>query len=87
MLAPNKPEHANYRRPIKDAPGFEIERRLVAYAYPKNGNVHNPTPRYHWWLYLDGRLVDNAGKKGILISQARKPHARTVYSPLKGTPI
>lgn len=77
---PNKPEHANKKTSVAGAPGFEIERRLMGYAYPANGNVHNPTPRYHWTLYLDGKPVDFASKRGTLLAAAKAPGARKDYS-------
>jgi hypothetical protein len=36
---------------------FEIRRVIVGYAYPKNGNVHKPTPRVRYDIYRDGKLI------------------------------
>lgn len=33
---------------------FEIVRKVVGEAYPRNGNVHNATPKIAWWIYIDG---------------------------------
>lgn len=38
--------------------GHVIEQRVTGYAYPRNGNAHNPTPRIVWCVRdQDGRLV------------------------------
>lgn len=62
-MKPRQPEHANKITDVANAPGFQIERWLEQYAYPQNGNTHNPTPRYFWFLLLDGRRVDSATKQ------------------------
>jgi hypothetical protein len=36
---------------------YEIKKVIVGYAYPKNGNAHNPTPKVHYHVYRDGQLV------------------------------
>lgn len=79
-MRPLRPEHANYQRPIPGAPRFLISRVLTGYAYPVNGNVHNPTPSYRWHLLLDNRLVDQAEKRNILVAAARQPDAVEKYS-------
>jgi hypothetical protein len=38
--------------------GCEIQRRVVRIAYPRNGNLHNPTVTYAWDILRDGKLVD-----------------------------
>jgi hypothetical protein len=75
-INPRKPEHADKRGPVSSAPGYEIERRFVDYAYPRNGNVGNPTPRYRWNLYLDGKLVDMDTRRAILVQGAKKDSYR-----------
>jgi len=80
MTEPLRPEHANTRKPVPGAPGFEIGRHLAGYAYPNNGNVHNPTPRYVWNLLLDGRMVDTSQKRRPLVVAARAPGAAREYS-------
>jgi hypothetical protein len=67
------------RKPVPDAPGFETERVEVGRAYPRNGNVHNPTPEYRWDLYLDGKLVDSAPRYRVLVKAARE-YGREGYS-------
>lgn len=42
--------------------GCEITKRVLRYAYPKNGNVHNPTPTYVWIVAYKGRVVGRALK-------------------------
>jgi hypothetical protein len=79
-MDPRKPEHANKVTDIARAPGFQTERRLMGYAYARNGNTHNPTPRYHWLLLLDGRRVDEASRCRVLIEAARQPDARKLYT-------
>jgi hypothetical protein len=36
---------------------FEIRKVITGYAYPKNGNLHNPTPRVAYFVYQDDRLI------------------------------
>lgn len=72
-MIPNKPEHADRDYPI---PGVDlrltVRRHLVSYAYPANGNVHNPTPEYDWHLVVDGvHLVDTAHRKRDMVEAAR----------------
>ncbi len=67
-------------RPIPRADRFAIKRVLAGYAYPVNGNFHNPTPRYEWLLLLDGKLVDRASRRGTLVEAARRPAAAAAYS-------
>lgn len=73
-----KPEHANKIQPIAGTE-FSVERRLVGYAYPNHGNLHNPTPRYHWNLLLDGRVVDHDESMRKLVAAARRPNAAAEY--------
>ena len=35
----------------------QIIRFVGGYAYPRNGNTHNPTPRYYWVTYRTGRAL------------------------------
>jgi hypothetical protein len=37
----------------------KIVKRVYGYAYPRNGNFHNPTPRVAWDLFVNGKLVDS----------------------------
>lgn len=39
-----------------------IRKRITGYAYPRNGNTHNPTPRVLWEVYEGGRLIDSSYK-------------------------
>ena len=39
--------------------GIQIRRQVDGYAYPRTGNAHNPTPRYSWSVYRNGRLVES----------------------------
>jgi len=79
-MEPIKPEHANRESAIAGAPGFTIYRHLDGYAYPQNGNVQNPTPRYLYILRLDGRRVDQDTRDRVLRAAAKAPGARKAYS-------
>lgn len=79
-MEPRQPAHADKTTPITGAPGFEIRRRLVGYAYARNGNAHNPTPSYQWHLLLNGRLVDRSYRRGTLVDAARRPNAAKLYA-------
>jgi hypothetical protein len=57
MTEPRQPGHANYTFGTSH-PRLTGQRYLESYAYAANGNVHNPTPRYLWVLWCDGRVVD-----------------------------
>jgi len=39
---------------------IEYRKRLVGTAYPRNGNVHNPTRYYRWDVFKDGKNVDGS---------------------------
>ena len=79
-MTPNRPGHADYRKPVADAAGFELGRTLTGYACPEHGNLHNPTPRYTYTLWLDGRLVDSSPRAGALTAAARQPGAADAYA-------
>lgn len=78
-MQPLRPEHADCLRPVPGASRFLIKRVLAGYAYPVHGNLHNPTPRYHWHLLLGDRVVDMAEKRGVLVDAAREPGAVERY--------
>lgn len=44
--------------------GIAITRRLVRYAYAKNGNWHDPTPEYDYLVYFNGKAV--SGRERLL---------------------
>lgn len=71
MITPNDPKHANFDFPIAGQPRLAGRRFLDGYAYPQNGNTHNPTPRYAWLLLLDGNLVDRFDGKRDLVREAK----------------
>lgn len=77
-MLPLKPEHANKDQAISGT-SFSVRRVLVRYSYPRNGNVHNPTPSYRWWLILDDKLVDNDASMRKLVAIARRPGAEADY--------
>lgn len=37
-----------------------IVRWVAAYAYPRSGNFHNPTPRYTWTAYRGSENLGSA---------------------------
>ena len=72
-VQPRQPEHADKIVTIPGAdPRLTLKRVLSGYAYPRNGNFDNPTPRFDWLLLADGEVVDMAGSKGKLVEAARK---------------
>ena len=72
-MQPTQPAHADKTELVTGADArFTVTRTLVGYAYPQNGNVHNPTPEYRWLLKLDGRLVDSDDRKSVLVQSARE---------------
>lgn len=52
-------------------PRLSIRRRFLGHAYPQNGNVHNPTPRYIFELLVDGQIVDSDTRKSVLRDAAK----------------
>lgn len=40
--------------------GCGITRVTTGFAYPRNGNTHNPTASYRWDITHAGRLIDTA---------------------------
>jgi len=49
------------------AKGYELRRVLEGYAYPRSGNCYNPTPRYRWELYLNGKCMGTYSKASSAI--------------------
>lgn len=78
MAEPRRPEHADNEKPITGTE-FLVRRHLERYAYPANGNAHNPTPEYRWFLILDGKVVDTDAKRRNLVAAAREPNAAQTY--------
>ncbi len=62
---PRKPAHANKTQHLGN--GYEIARVLTGYAYAKNGNTHNATPKYRWDLFLDGTRGDSSPNRHVLV--------------------
>jgi hypothetical protein len=87
-IAPLHPEHADKTEPIPGAdPRLTTRRVLVGYGYPKNGNVHNPKPRYVWLLQVDGRTVDQDSRRGVLRRAARMDGAEYLAEVDRTEPI
>jgi hypothetical protein len=40
--------------------GAVIREFIIGYAYPRNGNVHNPTAQRCWHIFVNGVYVDRA---------------------------
>ena len=39
-----------------------ITRKFVDWSYPRNGNTHNPTPKFRWEVEVDGKTVTSADR-------------------------
>ena len=50
--------------------GITVDRVKSGEAYARNGNAHNPTPRYRWEVRHAGRLVGTQYKAGSAIELA-----------------
>lgn len=49
------------------AKGVEVYSVCTGFAYPRNGNVFNPTPRLFWIGTLNGRVIARGGtRKAVL---------------------
>ncbi len=48
-----------------------IRRHIAGFAYPANGNVHNPTPRYRFLLFVDDVMVDSDNSERVLRRAAK----------------
>ena len=59
-----------------------IRKRIVGFAYARNGNTGNPTPRVSWEAYRNGRLIDSARLLRIL--RAEYPNAKVEREPIGG---
>ncbi len=74
------PKHEDYTKPVSGAdPRFTITRHLTGYAYPRNGNVHNPTPQYVYLLKVDGKIVDQSTTMRFLTHAARSEYAHEYF--------
>jgi hypothetical protein len=72
MTRANAEAHANKDFTIPRADTRITGRRsLRGYAYPQNGNTHNPTPDYVWLLLVDGKIADHFDRKRDLVEAAR----------------
>jgi hypothetical protein len=43
------------RKEVYRKGNLSIDRLTAGFAYPRNGNVHNPTPRFCWIVMQDGK--------------------------------
>ena len=39
----------------KTIDGYDVHKWTTGYAYGRNGNAHNPTPRVCWVVYKNGQ--------------------------------
>lgn len=69
-----KAAHANKVQDLGN--GYTLTRTLQDYAYPRNGNTHNATPRYYWSLFLNGKRVDGDSRQRPLVAAARADEYR-----------
>jgi hypothetical protein len=74
---PRKPQHADTTKTITGTE-FAVRRCLVGYPYGQN-SAGEATPFFEWHLLLDGRVVDQATKRGPLVAAAREPGAAAAY--------
>ena len=44
---------------VRQYHGWEIWQRVARVAYPRNGNLHNPTPTYAWDILFHGKVMDS----------------------------
>ncbi len=42
---------------------IQVTKRIIGYAYARNGNAHNPTPKVIWETFVDGKLVGTSRLK------------------------
>lgn len=90
-MEPKNPKHADKVVRINGvSERLTLRRRLVGYAYPRNGNVHNPTPRYMWDLLCDHRVMmfgTRASKmQEAAVMQEEEILAEADWMNLKGMP-
>lgn len=44
---------------------YKIEKQIIGYAYPRNGNARNPTPKIQWIVRdANGKVIDHGRRKG-----------------------
>lgn len=53
------------------ARGITIERIVMGYAYPRNGNAHKTTPRVTWVVKRDGQVSGSYCRKRDALGLAR----------------
>lgn len=58
--------------PAAIAAGFSIVPIKVGECYPRNGNLHNPTPRYSYQAVRAGRVLGTYNKAGEAIDLANE---------------
>ena len=46
---------------------FPIRKVCVGHAYARNGNAHNPTPRYEWQAEVNGRWIGHDATRRSLV--------------------
>lgn len=52
---------------------FTVEKLQMGESYPRNGNVHNPTPKVLWVVKDEtGRIVDRARTKRLATEYANQ---------------
>lgn len=57
-----------------EPPTYTIEKIIVGYAYARNGNAHNPTPKIEWVVKnSSGKIVDRGPRKRELCNDYRIP--------------
>lgn len=66
-------------------PGFRMDRVVSGFAYARNGNSHNPTPRYRWDVFHGDTLVGTQYTEQAGVELARD-HAQTLVAVLGAKP-
>lgn len=62
-----------------------IEKVIEGYCYPRNGNVHNPTPRVAWYVRdAEGRVVDRAATRQEALKYAEEYERQQKQTPHSG---
>jgi len=51
----------------RKTPQGTIRKVVSRTAYPRNGNVDNPTVYYRWELWREGRLIDSSHRAKDLL--------------------
>lgn len=65
--------------------GFRMDRVVSGFAYARNGNCHNPTPKFRWEVFHGDMLVGTQYTEQAGVELA-KDQAQTLVALLGGKP-